>query len=79
MVAYGLFKHRPRRVHYKNKYKKASFICFPTLRSTWLTNLLCYVLFQEETPSGTERVIEITKTGVPAGKPVQVETATEEK
>ncbi|XP_043517143.1 protein lethal(2)essential for life-like [Frieseomelitta varia] len=34
---------------------------------------------KEETPSGTERVIEITKTGMPASKPVQVETATEEK
>ncbi|XP_060817230.1 protein lethal(2)essential for life-like [Bombus pascuorum] len=32
-----------------------------------------------ETPSGTERFIEITKTGEPASKPVKIETTTEEK
>ncbi|XP_068972021.1 protein lethal(2)essential for life-like isoform X1 [Bombus flavifrons] len=32
-----------------------------------------------ETPSGTERIIEITKTGEPASKPVKIETTTEEK
>ncbi|KAK1131433.1 Protein lethal(2)essential for life [Melipona bicolor] len=34
---------------------------------------------KEETSSGTARVIEITKTGVPASKPIKVETTTEEK
>lgn len=44
-------------------------------------DLVFYVIifFQGETPSGTERIIEITKTGEPASKPVKIETTTEEK
>lgn len=44
-------------------------------------DLVFYIIifFQGETPNGTERIIEITKTGEPASKPVKIETTTEEK